>query len=90
LKSKTTARFRALYSALPAEAQRQVKVAYSHFTRNHRHNSLKFKRADPSNTDLYSVRVGAHYRAIGSLDGDTVTWTWVGTHEEYNSIIHRR
>ncbi len=42
------------------------------------------------NDEIYSARIGSHYRAIGVLDGDTMTWTWVGTHEEYNRVIHRR
>jgi len=39
--------------------------------------------SDPS---VYSVRIGAHYRAIGLVDGNAVTWIWIGTHEAYNNL----
>jgi hypothetical protein len=32
------------------------------------------------------VRVGDHYRALGRVEGDTITWVWIGTHEEYNRL----
>jgi len=90
MNSKTTERLRKLYAALPVDAQRQVRSAYHLFVQNPRHGSLQFKRVSPADSTLYSARVGAHYRAIGVLEGDTVTWTWVGTHEEYNAIMRRR
>lgn len=88
--SKTTERFRKLFAALPADAQQQVRAAYRLFKQNPRHGSLQFKRISPSDPSLYSARVGMHYRALGILEGDTVTWIWVGSHEAYNSIIRRR
>jgi hypothetical protein len=33
--------------------------------------------------DVWSVRVTRGYRALGVLDGDTVTWFWIGSHDEY-------
>lgn len=88
--SKTTARFRTLFAALPADAQRQVRAAYHLFKQNPRHGSLQFKRISPSDPSLYSTRVGMRYRALGVLEDDTVTWIWVGSHEEYNNIVRRR
>ena len=32
----------------------------------------------------WSVRVGAHYRAVGQFAGDIFLWEWIGTHEDYN------
>jgi hypothetical protein len=90
MKSKTTARFRSLYGALPADGQKQAREAYRLFKQNPRHGSLQFKRISAKDATLYSVRVGAHYRAIGSLDGDTITWTWIGTHEQYNTITNSK
>lgn len=86
MNSKTTARFRKLFAALPADAQRQVRAAYALFKQNPRHGSLQLKRVSSSDPSLYSARVGAHYRALGILEGDTITWIWVGTHEEYNKL----
>ena len=43
-----------------------------------------------SNTrPVYSVRIGDDYRALGLLHGDTVTWFWIGTHDEYEQILKR-
>jgi hypothetical protein len=36
---------------------------------------------------LYSVRVGLGWRALGLLEGDTMTWFWIGSHAEYDSLI---
>lgn len=88
-RSQRTKRFRALFDALPAEAQWQARADYQLFMQNPRHPGLQFKsigRRDPS---IYSARAGAHYRAMGIVDGDTVTWFWIGTHEEYSKLSLR-
>ncbi len=90
MNSRTSERFRRLYAALPADAQRQARDAYQLFKQNPRHGSLQFKRINPADPSLYSARVGAHYRAIGKPVGDIVYWTWIGTHEEYNKLIRQR
>lgn len=89
MRSRRTKKFRALLAALPADAQRQARQAYEQFKMNPRHSSLRFKRISPANPTIYSARVGDHYRAIGILSGDTVTWDWIGSHEEYNRRIGR-
>ena len=46
--------------------------------------SLHFKKLKG---DLWSVRIGNHYRATGYfLSSDTFVWIWIGTHEEYNKL----
>jgi len=50
---------------------------------NPQHPSLHFKRID----ELWSVRVGAHYRALGIDVEGGVQWIWIGTHAEYDNII---
>jgi hypothetical protein len=35
----------------------------------------------------FSVRIGAHHRAIGHIFGNTVEWVWIGTHEDYNKLL---
>jgi hypothetical protein len=88
-RSRRTKQFKTLFDALPEQAQRQARANYALFKSNPRHPSLQFKsigRRDPS---LYSARAGAHYRAIGFLNGDTVTWFWIGSHEAYNQLAPR-
>lgn len=88
-RSKRTKRFRTRLTALPADAQQQAHEAYELFKLNPRHPGLQFKRISPADPTLYSARVGAHYRVIGKLIGDTVYWDWIGTHEEYNTLTHK-
>ncbi|WP_322744762.1 ParE family toxin-like protein [Cuspidothrix issatschenkoi] len=37
--------------------------------------------------NIWSVRITRNYRAIGVLDGDTITWFWVGSHDDYESFF---
>lgn len=60
-------------------------AAYKLFKRDPYHPSLHFKRIDPRDP-IYSVRVGAHYRDVGRVKDNTIVWTWIGTHEEYNKL----
>ena len=85
-RSKRTKSFRKLFDALPADAQRQARAAYELFKVDPRHSGLQFKRISTKDARVYSARVGDHYRAIGLLEGDAVTWIWIGTHEEYNKL----
>jgi hypothetical protein len=86
--SKTTDRFWKLFRNLPLRVQRQAVAAYDLFKQNPGHPSLDFKHISPSNPRIHSARVGKHYRVIGSLIGDTVTWTWIGSHQDYDNMIN--
>ena len=48
-----------------------------------KHPSLHFKRLG----EVWSVRVGAHYRALGTEVQDAILWVWIGTHGEYDKIV---
>jgi hypothetical protein len=88
MRSRTTAHFRALLQALPAEAQRQADEAYKLFSDNPFHPSLYFKRVR-GDRPLYSVRIGRRYRALGYRRGDGMLWIWIGSHAEYDHVIER-
>jgi len=85
MKSSTTRRFRAAYAALPEGVQRKARLAYQLFRENPYHPSLQFKKVDEPN--VYSVRVGLGYRALGELDGPDIVWFWIGSHSEYDRIL---
>ena len=36
---------------------------------------------------IYSVRVTLDYRAVGLLEGDEVTWLWIGSHADYDQLL---
>jgi len=37
--------------------------------------------------NIWSVRVSRGYRAVGTLEGDTVTWFWIGGHSDYDRFF---
>jgi hypothetical protein len=86
--SRTTRRFRGLFSALPSHVRRQAREAYRLFRQNPNHPGLRFKQVHPD-PPLHSVRVGIGYRAVGVRDGNTVTWYWIGSHAEYDQLLRQ-
>jgi hypothetical protein len=68
--------------------QRQAEAAYHLFSENPNHPSLRFKRVS-RNQPIYSVRIGAHYRAVGYLRDNGMLWIWIGPHAEYDRLITR-
>jgi hypothetical protein len=32
------------------------------------------------------VRIGSHYRALGTQVGGGIYWVWIGTHADYDKI----
>jgi hypothetical protein len=86
MKSQATRPFWQQYWALPPEIRQRARQAYKLWRDNPAHPSLFFKRVKESQP-IYSVRIGLGYRALGLLKGDTVTWFWIGTHDEYDRLI---
>ena len=86
MNSRTTRAFRELFATLPAHVQRQAREAYRLFQQNPSHPGLRFKQvhSDPA---VYSARVGIGYRAVGSFDGDTLVWYWIGSHADYDKLL---
>lgn len=82
--SKVAVSFWKHLAQLPPEVQRLAFKNYKLWRENQHHSSLHFK---PFKRGQWSVRVGAHYRAVGYYsDRQTFLWTWIGTHEEYNKL----
>jgi hypothetical protein len=50
------------------------------------HPSLHFKKVGRKR-ELWSVRVGEHYRALGAEKPDGVVWFWIGAHAEYDKLL---
>lgn len=78
-----TARFWRLYEGLPVHVQQLADKSFQLLKENPRHPSLHFKRVGV----LWSVRVGAHYRALATEEGDDLVWFWIGTHDEYDRLV---
>jgi hypothetical protein len=86
IESRTTRSFRAAFAALPEEIQAQARRTYRIFRANPAHPGLRFKKVDPLE-NVYSVRVGLGYRALGVMEGSLVTWFWIGSHADYDRLV---
>ena len=86
MKSRTTRNFWRQFDALPANVQEHARAAYQFFSDDPAYPSLHFKRVNRTEL-VYSVRIGIHYRALGLLEGDTVTWFWIGIHDDYEHLL---
>ena len=47
---------------------------------------MQFKRLVGN---VWSVRIGDHYRAVAQKHGDLVVWFWISTHEDYNNFVRQ-
>ena len=86
MNSQITDDFLACFARLPDAVKAQARKAYRLWRENHSHPSLHFKQIHGQEA-LYSVRVGLGWRALGLLEGDTITWFWIGSHAEYDQLI---
>ena len=83
MKHRASPRFGRHYRLLPEAIRNLADKNFALLKADPHHPSLHFKRVG----ELWSVRVGAHYRALG-LDGpDTVVWFWIGSHAEYDKLV---
>jgi hypothetical protein len=86
MQSRTTRRFRRLFSNLPSDAQMEAKRAYRLFQSNPAHPGLQFKKLEGED-DIYSVRIGLGYRALAVMEKDRIVWYWIGSHSEYDRLV---
>lgn len=86
MRSRATPRFWTAYRVLPADIRRLAEKAYRLFRRDPGHQSLRFKKIHKGDK-LYSVRISYGYRAVGLVDGDQITWIWIGSHGEYDRLL---
>ncbi|MBI2884222.1 MAG: hypothetical protein HYY11_10035 [Candidatus Methylomirabilis oxyfera] len=83
MKSSTTPDFWICYRALPPEIKNKARAAYRLWRENPRHPSLRFKKAG----GVWSMRIGAEFRALALLHNNTFYWFWIGAHDEYERLI---
>ena len=89
MKSVTTTQFRKSLDKLPKSIQARARKSYLLWLDNPNYPSLHFKQIH-SAEPIYSVRIGLAYRALGILKDDTMIWFWIGSHEEFNSIVNKK
>ncbi len=87
MKHSTNPTFWNYYHKLPHSVQKLADKNFRLLEIDEKHPSLRFKRLIE---DLWSVRVGQGYRALGSIQEDgNILWFWVGTHAEYDKLIRK-
>jgi hypothetical protein len=86
MKSATLPSFRAAYRSLDESVKRATRKAYRLWMENPFHPSLHFKCIN-TEEDVWAVRVTLGFRAVGILESDTVTWLWIGSHDEYERFF---
>jgi mRNA-degrading endonuclease RelE of RelBE toxin-antitoxin system len=86
MKHRTLPRFWKHYYRLPQEIQDLADKNFEILKTDSHHPSLHLKRIGGTK-HLWSVRVGAHYRALGLDKPDGIVWFWIGTHAEYGKLL---
>lgn len=83
MKHYTSSDFWQCYEKLPIDIKELADKNYQLLKENPRHPSLQLKRIE----ELWSVRIGLRYRALGIDALDGIQWIWIGSHAEYDQII---
>ena len=86
MNSQVTDDFLACFAKAPDAVKDQARKAYKLWRDNPHHPSLHFKKIH-NREALYSVRVSRGWRALGLVDGNAISWFWIGSHAEYEKLI---
>lgn len=86
MKSATLPSFWTAYASVDEDIKRRARKTYRLWAQNPFHPSLHFKCINQEE-NIWSVRVTRSYRAIGILERDTVTWFWIGSHDDYERFF---
>ncbi len=86
MKSATLPSFWAAYKSLGKDVKRSARKAYRLGAQKPLHPSPRF-RCINREENVWSVRITRGYRALGVLEGDVVTWFWIGSHDEYERFF---
>jgi hypothetical protein len=86
MKSYTLKSFWDCYKNLNKDVKRQTRKAYRFWRDNPFHPSLHFKCINQEE-NIWAVRVCLGYRALGIFENDTVTWFWIGNHDDYERFF---
>ncbi|MBK9528670.1 MAG: hypothetical protein IPO41_10215 [Acidobacteria bacterium] len=83
MKDRTTPQFWELYDNLPRHVRSLADKNFALLKADPRHSSLHFKKIG----NMWSARVGAHYRALGFDHDGAVLWFWIGSHADYDKLM---
>ena len=86
--SHTTKAFRKRFAGLPKEIQKNAFKSYRIWRQNPNHPSLQFKQVHAT-LPIFSVRVGLGWRTVGIRKADALIWYWIGSHDEYDTLLKK-
>ena len=86
MKSATLPSFWEAYRSLDDDLKDRARKAFRLWAENPFHPSLRFKCVNREES-IWSVRITRGYRAVGVLEADTITWFWIGGHDDYESFF---
>ncbi|KWT75601.1 ParE family toxin-like protein [Candidatus Magnetominusculus xianensis] len=86
MKSYVLKSFWKYYDALPGKVKQNAKETYKSWLNNPFDEKLRFKKLY-ENKEVYSIRIGLYWRALGVKHGDDMYWFWIGSHEKYSKLI---
>lgn len=84
MKSFATPNFWEAYAALSPEMKEQARKAHRRWRENPLHPSLHFKKVGKN---LWSARLTEGYRALALKKGDDYYWFWIGSHDDYDTLL---
>ena len=64
------------------------KKSESSLRTNSQHQCLRIKKVH-GREPIYSARVALGYRALGFLEGDDISWFWIGAHADFDRLLAR-
>lgn len=80
---KATKRFWKDYHLLDPKIQELADKNFEILKKNTSHPSLHFKKVGK----FWSARIGLDYRALAVEQEHGFTWVWIGSHENYESLL---
>jgi len=86
MNSATLPSFWEAYALLDEAVKRSARKSFVLWAQNPFHPSLHFKCINREE-DIWAVRITRGYRAVGFLQGDTLTWFWIGGHDQYERFF---
>lgn len=83
MKHSTTAAFRTCLDRLPDNIRKLAAKNFALLKQNPDHPSLQLKRVGG---ELWSARIGMHYRALAIDQDGGLAWLWIGSHADYDRL----
>jgi hypothetical protein len=74
------------FARLDDRTRKAARRAFRLFEQDPEHPSLRFKKL-AGHDRVWSVRITAQYRAVGERRGGTISWAWIGTHNEFDKLF---